>query len=154
MNRRHILLATPALLAGACTSGPRRYQLQVTRDDSCSCCAGWAAAMEKSGRFQVIVFDAGDPASFKRSVGVPNGFGACHTAKVEGYVIEGHVPAADILSLIEKKPPAVIGLVVPGMPRGSPGMEQTSGAKDEIIVWAFDKNGVTSKYASYAALAV
>lgn len=151
LNRRTLMLAGSAAVLSACAQGPRVYDLQMSRDDGCVCCADWAAALEKSGRFKVSMFDAGDLPSFKRSVGVPVGMGACHTAKVEGYVIEGHVPGADILRLIAEKPAGVLGLVVPGMPRGSEGMEQANGQKDAFVVWAFKAGGEKVEYATHPA---
>src|SRR6185295_9779173 len=92
-DRRSLLLAGSAFALTACTQTPKAYELLVSRDDGCTCCSAWAAAMEKTGRFKVSMFDAGDLPSFKRSVGVPEGLAGCHTAKVEGYIVEGHVPA-------------------------------------------------------------
>jgi hypothetical protein len=152
-SRRTLLIAGSAAVLSGCAQGPRVYDLQMSRDDGCICCADWAKSIEKTGRFKVSMFDAGDLPSFKRSVGVPVGMGACHTAKVEGYVIEGHVPAADILRLIEERPEGVLGLVVPGMPRGSEGMEQANGQKDDFTVWAFRAGGEKLEYHTYATAA-
>ncbi len=80
--------------------------------------------------------------------GVSNRLAACHTALVEGYVVEGHVPAEDILRLLEERP-AVAGLAVRGMPAGSPGMEQLGAAKESYVVIAFDENGTTRIYARH-----
>ena len=79
INRRNLLLTTSALLAG-CVQGPKVYNMDVSRDDGCTCCGGWAVAMEQTGRFKVNMFDAGDAVAFKRSAGVPAGMGACHTS--------------------------------------------------------------------------
>jgi hypothetical protein len=147
-DRRSLLLASPALLAG-CVQGPKVHDLQVSRDEGCTCCSSWADVMEATGRFKVSLFNAGDLPAFKRSVGVPAGMAACHTALVERYVIEGHVPAEDILRLVETKPAGVLGLVVPGMPRGSAGMEQPNGAKDPYVVFAFKADGVAEEFARY-----
>jgi hypothetical protein len=148
LDRRTLLLATPALVTG-CAQGPRIYDLKTSRDDGCLCCTHWAKTIEATGRFRVTMFDAGDMPTFKRSVGVPVGMAGCHTAMAEKYVIEGHVPAEDILRLLEERPKHVLGLVVPGMPRGSPGMEQENGAKDEFIVYAFKAGEVTEEFARY-----
>jgi hypothetical protein len=148
LNRRKLLVAAPAVLAG-CAQQPRVYDLRTSRDDGCVCCSEWAKVLEATGRFRITMFDAGDAPGFKRSVGVPAGMAGCHTALAENYVIEGHVPANDILRLLEEKPRGVLGLVVPGMPRGSPGMEQENGAKDEFVVYAFRAGGVTEEYAFY-----
>ena len=150
LSRRRLLLMTTALLASACAQGPKVYDMKVSRDDGCTCCSAWADLMEKSGRFRVVMFDAGDAPTFKRSVGVPKGMGACHTAMIGDYVFEGHVPAEDILRFMEEKPAGVLGLVVPGMPRGSAGMEQPNGAKDDFIVYAFKAGDATSEYAHHS----
>ena len=153
IDRRSLMLAGSGLALAACAQTPKVYDLLVSRDDGCTCCASWAAAMEKTGRFKVSMFDAGDLLSFKRSVGVPEGLAGCHTAKVEGYIIEGHVPAREILRLLEERPASVLGLAVAGMPRGSDGMEQANGQKDAFTVWAFEAGGVKHAYASYPASA-
>jgi hypothetical protein len=86
--------------------------------------------------------------ALKEQHGVNNELAACHTALIDGYVVEGHVPASDIFRLLEEKP-EVIGLSVPGMPVGSPGMENPSGRKDPYQVLTFDNEGNTKVYASY-----
>lgn len=149
LDRRTLLLASPVLLGLASCNGPRIYTLQASRDDGCLCCGEWVKTLEATGRFNIMMFDQGDVPSFKRSVGVPEGMAGCHTALVETYVIEGHVPAADILRLLEQRPRGVLGLVVPGMPRGSPGMEQPNGAKDAYTVFAFEAGGVAREFATY-----
>jgi hypothetical protein len=149
LNRRKLLVMPPAVVLAGCSAGPRTYDLKTSRDDGCLCCTHWAKTIEESGRFRVSMFDAGDLPAFKRSVGVPAGMAGCHTAIAEGYVIEGHVPAHDILRLLDERPPGVLGLVVPGMPRGSPGMEQANGEKDAFTVWAFKAGEVKEEFASY-----
>ena len=150
LDRRSLLIASPVLLGLAgCNNAPRIYDLQTSRDDGCLCCSQWAKVLEATGRFRISLFDQGDAPSFKRSVGVPEGMAGCHTALVEKYVIEGHVPADDILRLLAERPKGVLGLVVPGMPRGSPGMEQPNGTKDAYTVFAFEAGGVSREYASY-----
>jgi hypothetical protein len=148
LHRRSLLLAAPVLIAG-CQAHPKVYELQASRDDGCLCCGEWVKTLEATGRFRIAMFDQGDAPSFRRSVGVPEGMAGCHTALVEKYVVEGHVPAADILRLLDRRPKGVLGLVVPGMPRGSPGMEQPNGAKDAYIVFAFRAGGVTEEFAKY-----
>ncbi len=149
VNRRSLLLVPPAFAIAGCKTTPKIYELKTSRDDGCMCCSSWAEQMEATGRFRVAMFDAGDLPSFKRSVGVPVGMAGCHTALVESYVIEGHVPAEDILRLLDEKPKGVLGLVVPGMPRGAPGMEQPNGTKDAFVVWAFKVGDVKEEFASY-----
>lgn len=93
----------------------------VHKNESCGCCHSWVEHLQKNG-FKVIVRDVSNLDSIKTQVGVPPGMGSCHTARVGGYFVEGHVAAADILRLLEERPKAK-GLTVPGMPIGSPGME-------------------------------
>lgn len=160
LPRRTMLkfLSAPAFLGavggvGACQQTPRVYDLEVSRDAGCSCCHVWTEVMQASGRFRVTMIEAPDLPALKRKLGVPSGLGACHTAIVEGYVIEGHVPADDILRLLAERPPGVKGIAVPGMPRGSPGMEQPNGAVDAFTVVAFDVNGVQSDFSHHAGSA-
>ena len=84
----------------------------------------------------------------KRSNSVRDEFAGCHTALIDGYVVEGHVPASDILRMLEEKP-EIVGLAVPGMPVGSPGMESPSGDKVPFDVLTFDREGNTRVYAKY-----
>lgn len=135
--------------AGACQTAPRVYDLNVSRDDGCPCCHVWAEQMETTGRFKVNLVDAPDLPAYKRKLGVPAGLGSCHTAIVDGLVVEGHVPSEDILRLLAERPIGVIGIAVPGMPRGSPGMEQPSGAVDTYQVIAFDAKGGQRVFAEH-----
>ncbi len=152
--RRRRLLQWLALSPGvglfgglsACQQTPSVYDLEVSRDVGCFCCHVWTEVMQASGRFRVTMMDAPDLPALKQKLGVPAGLGACHTAVAEGYVIEGHVPAEDILRLLAERPKGIRGIAVPGMPRGSPGMEQSSGVVDDFTVIAFDANGVQSDY--------
>jgi hypothetical protein len=151
-TRRFLLLAVPAAVSlAACQQGPRIYDMKVSRDTGCTCCTSWVEEIEKTGRFKVAMFDAGDLPTFKRGVGVPPGLGSCHTGLVESYVIEGHVPAEDILRLIAERPKDVTGLAVPGMPRGSLGMMQMNGAMDPYKVFAFKADKSYFEFSSYPA---
>lgn len=133
----------------ACQETPAVYDMEVSRDVGCSCCHVWTEAMQASGRFRVSMTDAPDLPALKRKLGVPAGLGACHTAIVHDYVIEGHVPAEDILRLLAERPAGIRGIAVPGMPRGSPGMEQSNGVVDDFTVVAFDANGVQSDFSHH-----
>lgn len=148
------LSASAAAMTGvgisACQQIPRVYDLQVSRDTGCPCCHVWTAMMQKTGRFRVTMVDAPDLPAFKRRLGVPAGLGSCHTAVVENYVVEGHVPADDILRLLQQRPAGVRGIAVPGMPRGSPGMEQPDGVVDAYTVVAFDAAGGQRDFSRYA----
>lgn len=97
-------------------------EVVVYKSPTCGCCAEWVDHLRDAG-FTVIVNSTEDLNPVKRRYGVPYGMGSCHTAVVDGYVIEGHVPAADVKRFLAEKPEAA-GLAVPGMPIGSPGMEQ------------------------------
>lgn len=142
MQRRTVLkwLGVSATL-GACQQSPRIYDMQVSRDVGCPCCHVWTELMEETGRFKVTMIDVPDLPAYKQKVGVPGGLGACHTAMVDGLVVEGHVPSEDILRLLAERPSGVKGIAVPGMPRGSPGMEQPNGAVDPYETIAFGDKG-------------
>ncbi|MCL5061256.1 MAG: DUF411 domain-containing protein [Candidatus Thermoplasmatota archaeon] len=95
--------------------------VQVYKSPTCGCCKKWIEHLERGG-FEVKAHDVADVAAMRRKLGMPERLGACHTATVGGYLVEGHVPAADIRKLLKDKP-AALGIAVPGMPPGSPGME-------------------------------
>jgi hypothetical protein len=121
-------------------------EVEVYKSPTCGCCKEWVKHLQANG-FSVTTHDVTDIIPYKTANGVPAALGSCHTAKVGGYVIEGHVPASDIKRLLKERPP-VRGLAVPGMPVGSPGMEQ-GGHKDRYDVLTFDKQGNTAVYARY-----
>lgn len=131
-----LLLATVALPARAAALP----QVVVHKDPNCGCCQQWAEHLTAAG-FPVEVKARNDMVALKASLGVPGDLESCHTAVVAGYVIEGHVPSAAILRLLEQKP-AAIGLSAPGMPAGSPGME--GGAPEIFEVVLFGQNGRSS----------
>lgn len=105
----------------------------------------WVAHLEENG-FTVKATDVPNINRIKQEVGVPDRVGSCHTAIIDGYVIEGHVPAEDILRLLADRPP-VKGIAVPGMPMGSPGMEGPNPQPYDVI--AFDENGELTHFASH-----
>ena len=119
--------------------------ITVYKDPNCGCCRNWIAHLIKNG-YRVDAKDTPDMDQIKTTLGVPTALHSCHTAIVAGYLIEGHVPAADIDRLLATKP-KVKGLAVPGMPTGSPGME--GGAKQHYQVMAFDRTGKASVFARY-----
>lgn len=96
-------------------------RMEVFKSPYCGCCEKWVEHMRQAG-FDVVTKDVNDVPAARKLAGMPERFGSCHTAKVGGYVVEGHVPAADVQRLLKEKPKAV-GLAAPGMPQGSPGME-------------------------------
>ena len=131
-------------IADAATALPL---LVVTRNASCGCCRLWVEHMRQAG-FMVEVHDVDNLDPIKTRVGVPVGKGSCHTAEVGGYFIEGHVPAADVKRLLAEKP-AARGLVVPGMPLGSPGMEGVDGAARPYTVELVHDDGSTTAFAEH-----
>lgn len=118
----------------------------VYKDPNCGCCKEWIEHLRKHA-FKVTAKDTSDVSGIKRSGRLPQQLASCHTAFVNGYVIEGHVPAEDIKRLLKEKP-KVAGLAVPGMPIGSPGME-VGNRKDKYQVIAFNRDGTTSVFASH-----
>jgi len=121
-------------------------EVTVYKSATCGCCKKWVQHLQTNG-FSVRAINVDDVVKYKSANGVPLMLGSCHTAVVDGYVIEGHVPANDIKRLLKERP-AVSGLAVPGMPVGSPGMEQ-GGRKDRYNVISFDKQGRTSVFSSH-----
>lgn len=119
--------------------------VQVFKSPNCGCCEGWADHMERNG-FRVETTNVRDLSTIKRRHGVPADGDSCHTALVEDYVVEGHVPASDIERLLTERP-AVRGLMVPGMPRGSPGME--SPFPEPYTVYAFEDDGSRTAFSEH-----
>ena len=115
----------------------RLETVTVYKSPTCGCCTEWVAHLRANG-FKVEAHDMNDVSPIRRRYGVPGALASCHTALVGGYAIEGHVPAADIKRLLRERP-KVIGLSVPGMVAGSPGMEQGTAQPYETL--AFDANG-------------
>ncbi len=146
-----IFLAMSLLLAGCSDAESRTdagaWDLIVHKTPTCGCCGDWVSHMEQAG-FAVTVIEANDLSPVKKAVGLPYGLGSCHTATIGGYFVEGHVPAADVQRLLEEKPDA-LGLAVPGMPLGSPGMEVPSGQKEAYDVLMVLPDGTTEVYASH-----
>ena len=123
--------------------------IQVYKSPTCGCCKAWVDHVRANG-FQAEVIDVSDEElqARKAKLGVGPRLASCHTAIVNGYVVEGHVPAADIQRMLKEKP-AIIGIAAPGMPVGSPGMEVPGGRKDKYDVVAFSKGGATRVFASH-----
>ena len=120
-------------------------EITVYKSPTCGCCNAWIDHLEDNG-FSVIKKDLRDTSPIKAAHGVTPGLASCHTALVDGYVVEGHVPAADIRRLLSERP-AVKGLTVPGMPMGSPGMEGPR--KDPYNVLTFDGQGRTTVFSRH-----
>ena len=119
--------------------------IEVYKNQYCGCCHEWIKHLEKNG-FKVTANDVPDTAPVRESLGIPVKLGSCHTAKIGGYAIEGHVPAADIKRLLKEKPKA-IGLAVPGMPAGSPGMESPNPQPYNTLLVM--KDGTTKVWAKH-----
>lgn len=162
--RSTLFLMVFALLSACSDSGNNRAissgsasqavnQVEVWKTPTCGCCAEWVKHLESNG-FTVTVHDVGSTDSFRAALGMPQQYGSCHSARVAGYAIEGHVPAADIQKLLAEKPAQVIGLSVPAMPMGSPGMEhpdfpQKRAAYDVLLI---NQAGQHSTYTHYEAV--
>jgi hypothetical protein len=138
------LIVPPASAQPTRLQKPPVTELQVYKTPTCGCCGNWVDHVRAAG-FTPAVHDMADLSGVKAKAGVPADLQSCHTAFVGGYVIEGHVPADVIRRLLQEKPD-IAGIAVPGMPIGSPGMEQGS-RKDAYEVIAFTKDGKTSVYA-------
>lgn len=138
---------TASLMLPAC-SRAESVTMNVYKSPTCGCCVDWTTHLEENG-FSVESFNEGNGEARKR-LGMPVQYGSCHTAEVEGYVIEGHVPAREIHRLLEEKPQA-IGLSVPAMPRGSPGMDgpQYGGVVDPYDVLLIGADGEATVFESY-----
>ena len=147
MNRRDWLQLTLASLATSALS--RRAQsavIAVYKNPTCGCCSNWVAYMKRNG-FTVETHDIGEDMleQVKTTAGVPKALRSCHVALAGGYAFEGHVPA-DLVKKVLKEKPKALGLAVPGMPMGSPGME-VGGQTQPFTVTAFDRTGKTWVYA-------
>ena len=136
-----LVAALPALAHAEAPS------ITVYKDPSCGCCTKWVEHLRASG-LTPVVHDRNDMDALKDSLGVPSALRSCHTAVAGKYVVEGHVPAADVARLLKTKPKGVVGLAVPDMPAGSPGMEM-SGRRDAYDVVAFSVDGKTSVFARH-----
>lgn len=157
ITRREWLASSLAALAGgaavaallpatAHASGVPRA-ITVYKDPSCGCCKKWVTHLSENG-FAATAKDRSDMDALKDSLGVPVALRSCHTAVVGKFVIEGHVPAADVKRLLAKPPKGVVGLAVPGMPAGSPGME-VPGRGDRYDVMAFGADGKSRVFATH-----
>lgn len=147
MNRRDLL--SIVLLAAAGEARAQRAAdapvIEVWKTSTCGCCRAWVRHVEDAG-FRVKVTELDDVAPIKEKFKVPPQLSSCHTALVGGYVVEGHVPADDIIRLLRQKPD-IKGIYVPGMPAGSPGMEAPRGEKYDVL--ALDAAGKTSVFATH-----
>lgn len=144
-NRIRLFIVFSVFLTGF-TLPAFAAEVTVYKSAACDCCNKWIDHLRANG-FIVEALNVADGVPYKKANRVPPALGACHTATVDGYVIEGHVPANDIHRLLRERP-KVLGLAVPGMPAGSPGMEQDS-QKERYEVFTFDRAGNTTVYAQH-----
>jgi hypothetical protein len=149
MRLTRILMAAAAVatLAAAAWPGPSATVppvITVYHSPTCGCCKNWVTYLRSNG-FTVKSIEQEDLSEVKADAGVPGRLASCHTAMVQGYVIEGHVPAADIQRLLREKP-KVVGLTAPGMPGAGPGMDT---GKDPYDVLTFDPKGNTTVWAKH-----
>ncbi|MCO5118858.1 MAG: DUF411 domain-containing protein [Burkholderiaceae bacterium] len=152
MKRRQLLSA----LLGAATvavvptlpalAAPALPTVEVFKSPYCGCCTAWVDHIKAAG-FAVKVNMVDDTTAVRERLGMPHVYGSCHTATVDGYALEGHVPAAEVRRLLAQRP-AAVGLAVPGMPASSPGMD-VPGRNDPYEVLLIDKRGGRSVFARY-----
>ncbi len=153
--RRAFLAQAAALAAGAL--GARRLPAQrdaepgttitVYKSASCGCCAKWVDHLRANG-FAPVVHDEEDMDAIKAEMGVPKDVRSCHTALLDRYLVEGHVPAADLRRLLAERP-SVDGLAVPGMPKSTPGMAVPGDPHEPYEVVAFARDGKTTRFAQH-----
>ena len=141
------LIASPLSIFTSSLLANDENLIEVWKSPTCGCCKDWIIHLESNG-FKVVYYDTGNN-RVRHQVGMPRKYGSCHTAIIGDYVIEGHVPASDILKLIDLQPKA-IGLAVPGMPIGSPVMDgpEYKGRKDPFDVLLITEKGhqIFSRY--------
>ena len=138
------LLAVAAVAPSVVARAQAQTLIEVWKSPRCGCCGEWVKHLQKNG-FATKVNNVADTTEARRAAKIPHALGSCHTARVGGYAIEGHVPAEDIRRLLADKPKA-IGLTIPGMPQSAPGMD-IPGHPYEVLLVALD--GRTSVYHRY-----
>lgn len=148
-TRRTVLFAaSAALFVPAIACAARAKEITVYKTPWCGCCGGWVKHLQAAG-FTTTVVEVHDLAPVRARYGIPFELSSCHTGVAEGYAFEGHVPAADVLRLLKEKPKA-IGLAVPGMPIGSPGMEIPNAPAETFDTLLLLKDGATRVYARHS----
>ena len=150
-SKRRLILKS-ILIGSAATATPLLFaqgapHIKVYKSEGCGCCEAWIDHLKSNG-FSVEAKNVPSPADYREAGGIPKELGSCHTGLIQGYAIEGHVPAADIKRLLKDRPVAK-GLAVPAMPLGSPGME--GNRRDPYDVFLVQANGTRSVYAHYKA---
>ena len=145
ISRRKMLIALSMMASASYRiHGQQPPHVDVYKDPSCGCCGNWVAHLRREG-FTATATDVRDITTVKIKNHVPGPLQSCHTALVGGYVIEGHVPASDIQRLLKERP-KIVGLAVPGMITGSPGMEGLGGKPYDVLT--FDAAGKTTVYST------
>ncbi|UTV29072.1 DUF411 domain-containing protein [Photobacterium atrarenae] len=139
--KRHVLIAIGLLTASHVALATNIVTGTNYQSPYCGCCKDWVKHMEENG-FKLEIKYQQDLTPTKTKLGIRPGYASCHTAEIEGYTFEGHVPAEEIKRFLAEKPTDLVGLATPGMPMGSPGMEYND-QKDPYNVVAFDKDGNT-----------
>ena len=150
LSRRRLLAVGAGVLAiAACAPGARAStELAVYKTPTCACCTAWVGHMRAAG-FEARVHELPSLRSIRSTQGVPEALASCHTALIGGYALEGHVPAGDVRKLLAERPEAV-GLAVPAMPLGSPGMETPDGQREPHETLLILKGGGTRVFARHA----
>lgn len=154
--RRRSMLAVAAAItlpAWAASSGTAKAALplvEVWKSPTCGCCGDWITYLQANG-FRTKVNEVESTVPMRRRLGLDDKYGSCHTALVGGYLLEGHVPAREVKRLLQEKPKGVVGIAVPGMPLGSPGMDGPvyEGKKTPHDVLLVMRDGSASVYQSY-----
>ena len=147
LTRRTVAMGL-VLMPFASHAASEKPLITVWKSPTCGCCKDWIAYVEKNGFATKVINDGND--QIRKKIGMPIQYGSCHTAVIDGYAIEGHVPAREIKRLLAEKPNA-IGIAVPAMPIGSPGMDgaEYGSRKDPYDVLLISKNGQSQIYQSY-----
>jgi hypothetical protein len=152
IDRRSVcagLGASGLLALGAPALSHREADFRMWHSPGCGCCLSWAKRVESAFGRPLQISETGDMAAVKRSLGVPADLQSCHTARIGGIVVEGHVPPTDIKRLIARGNGQGYGLAVPGMPAGSPGMDVGHDHREPYTVFAFDRQGRRTAFAQH-----
>lgn len=148
LDRRALLFISLGLAATSGCARAEAREITVYKTPWCGCCKGWVAHMAQAG-YRATTVEVQDLAPVRQEHGVPFTLSSCHTGIVGGYVVEGHVPSADVDRLLRERPKA-IGITVPGMPLGSPGMEQPDGTRERFqTLLLLDREGRTRTFATH-----
>ena len=145
-RRTMIGLTLAAIPSAACSRPAKAAEVNVYKSPYCGCCGAWVDNLRTSG-LNVVVHEMEDVTPIARKAGVPDDARSCHTSIVDGYFVEGHVPAPDIRKLLRERPNAR-GIAVPGMPIGSPGMEQGD-RRDAYATLIVDRSGAVRVFARH-----